>query len=203
MQAESRAAYGASGAGFDDPGLKTLDDGSVVIIHAGRYGLPVDCAIVLDENAFVTNDGKSGVEHFPHGGLYPEEVIVPWIELTRVRPLPVVEGFVRGKARATFDGTVFLCLNNLSEDRMSVLRLTIRTGGDESHRLDLEAVVEAYSQAEIPAVLRGWPTHEQIQRSNASVRCRTDDGAEFEFEARLELEAEQMYIRDTTLEDLV
>ncbi|GIV81904.1 MAG: hypothetical protein KatS3mg051_1258 [Anaerolineae bacterium] len=82
MQAHGRAAWGRTHLEY--PLLPaTCWMATWRICSANAFGLAEDVAIILDESAFLTNDGKQGSERYAHGGLFPEEVLVPWIELER------------------------------------------------------------------------------------------------------------------------
>lgn len=55
-------------------------------------------AVSLTEDAFETNDGRGGQERYPHGGLYPEEIIVPWLALAGDYEAPQATVRCTGKA---------------------------------------------------------------------------------------------------------
>lgn len=58
-------------------------DQNIAYLHKEAFRLPEDCAVVVTEGSFVTQDGKRGQDVFPHGGVFPEEVLIPWWVLGR------------------------------------------------------------------------------------------------------------------------
>ena len=65
-----------------------------------------DIAITLNESAFYNNDGSGGSEVYPHGGLFPEEVIVPWVVFMRDKVKPMIDFSFSGDGRARMAGTI-------------------------------------------------------------------------------------------------
>lgn len=203
MDAEGRAAYGDATVAFDGSGVTLVEGDGLAFLHRGRFGLPSDCAVVLDEDAFVMSDGKGGPGQFPHGGLFPEEAIIPWIELVRPTALPAIEGIVSGKARPTFDGNITLHLRNLSDVSVNLTRFALDLADGSSRTVDLEGAMGPYSEVTLAALLRGWPTHEQLREASGTITCKRETGGAFEIAVQLALESEQMYKQHTTLEDLM
>lgn len=98
MIGHGRAAWGVSGRQFEQTGYFIEDN--VVYLHGERFGLPNDAALCLNDDSFYTNDGKTGVEFYPHGGVYPEEVIIPWLVFAVWRNLRCSSLFIgSGEAR--------------------------------------------------------------------------------------------------------
>lgn len=202
MVAEGRAAYGECDITFDETGVMIDEGAGVAFIHAGRFGLPVHSAVALNDGAFVASDGKRGRVEFAHGGLFPEEVIVPWIELVRRQALPEVECTARGKARPSFEGTITLKFANQHSQPVTVHEFRLEIRPEDIRAVPLQGRLAAYSAIELEARLPQWPSYEQLAGAAARVVCRLESGFEFTVPVTLRLEAEQMYKRHNMLEDL-
>jgi len=118
MHAHGRAAWGRTPQDFPASGY--MVDGNMAYLYGERFGLSEDVAIILDESAFLTNDGRQGAERYAHGGLFPEEVIIPWIELERdVVPTQEVGAGIQvritGKGRAGQPGVLDIEIANANE----------------------------------------------------------------------------------------
>src|SRR5690606_27544667 len=63
--------------------------------------------------AFQTNDQRGGNELYPHGGLFPEEVIVPWLGYARVVKQPKLDITITGAGTARQKGVLDVHVVNL------------------------------------------------------------------------------------------
>jgi len=200
MVAHGRAAWGQCDLIFPDTGIVLLED--IAYLRGARFGLIEDCAVVVGDGVFRTCDGKGGQEEFPHGGLYPEEVIISWAELARDRVLPKVKCRVSGKARAGSTGKLALSIENLGDLPVDVVSLRLDLGLSGARILNVAGQAAPYSPTEFDIDLEDWPTASQASRAQAAVRLRLPAGDEFECEAEPWMQSEEMYSRDTALEEL-
>ncbi len=119
---EGRAAWGTCDVP-PPPGVVALD--------AEWFRLPqgVTAWVVHDESAFVQTNGGGGTVAFPHGGLWPEEVITPWFALVRDAPVPVLRITVEASGRSGGVGRCTATLDNAGLSTLTVtsLRLTDAT----------------------------------------------------------------------------
>lgn len=200
MQSHGRAAWGVAGRDFDERGF-FIEDG-VVYLHAGRFGLPVDAAIVLNEDAFRTDDGKGGSEWYPHGGLFPEEVIVPWIELIRDQSLPKLMVRVRGNGKAGLAGEVTLLVRNPEAITVIVADLVLSSGGRQWTQ-SVNHTVTPFGEFNQSVALANWPTKVEVEQIVAKLTLRLPNQLAFTVPVDdIQLESIEMYQRDDILKDL-
>ncbi len=202
MQAHGRAAWGPAGQVF--PATGYVLDGNLAYLCGERYGLDKDTAVILDEDAFRTNDGKQGQEQFAHGGLFPEEVIVPWIVLVRdaVMETGSVIVNITGKGKAGQRGVASVRIINSSKLPVVLHSIRIALSGKsqpEEHVIDIEST--ALSETTDKLELDPWPFKTDLKHANALAVLRWPNGQTDERPADLDLESEEMYSRDTSLID--
>jgi hypothetical protein len=76
-----RAAWGGpSNANDLRTDFELFADEKAARVHPERFGLLQPAIVAIGEDSFVNSDGSKGAEWFPHGGVWPEEVIIPWLE---------------------------------------------------------------------------------------------------------------------------
>jgi hypothetical protein len=201
MQAHGRAAWGDPGITEASVERSSIDQDELVLLSGRRYGLPVDCAVVLNQDSFVMSDGKTGSEEFGHGGLFPEEVIIPWLEIVRDRVLPTVRCLLVGKGRSGARGQITVTVENQG-DRQLVLAGLVLRHGDQFRTLSAEGSVAGMSVFDVSVELDQWPSQEGWRLASAELTVALPDGTTFTVEPILRMESEEMYRRDTTLEDL-
>ncbi|MCZ7554724.1 MAG: hypothetical protein M5U05_19475 [Anaerolineales bacterium] len=207
MQTHGRAAWGRAWQDFSTSGY--VLDGNTAYLYGERFGLTEDIAIILDESAFLTSDGKQGAERYPHGGLFPEEVLVPWIELERdvVPTQEVGTGIqvrITGKGRAGQPGVLDIEIANANE--IPLVLSSVRLSLGEKRRLesfDLENEIPALKEHHEQVELKLWPSKDEARRASASVVVRWPGGEYVEVSATIDIESEELYWRDASLlEDL-
>jgi hypothetical protein len=199
MQAHGRAAWGPSGKSLGEDDFILDEEAGLVYLKPERFRLSEDCAVVLDEALFCTNDGRTGSEVFPHGGLYPEEVIVPWVELWRDQTPPKLECVLKGEATAGKQGEVTLLVRNPSETEVRVKGLHLSWRGKEC-TLPLERTVGSMREDSIPAELPEWPTQADWEATEASVECALPNGFPFRVPVgKVECRSRELY-RPSSLE---
>lgn len=206
MQAHGRAAWGHTLLEYPSSGY--VLDGNLVYLYGERFGLAEDVAIILDESAFLTNDGKQGSERYAHGGLFPEEVLVPWIELER-DVVPVRESDARvqvritGKGRAGQPGILDIQIINNYETALLLSSLYLSIGKKQRlESFDLDSEIPAVKESHYRVELSAWPSGDEAQHTTASVVIRWPSGEYFEIPAAVDIESEELYRRSVSLDDL-
>lgn len=196
MTAHGRAAWGPASIRFGPEGF--LVDGDIVYLHPERFGVPEVCAILLSDAAYLTSDGRGGEESYPHGGIYPEEVLIPWIQLSRDRGPLVLSARLTGRGIAGNQGTLHLEITNGSEVRLRVQKLKIGRIGQHI-ALDLE--VAALSTKNTQIALSGWPTLEQCGALDAVLSYILPTGELRAFCPECSVESDELYRQDDILGD--
>ena len=174
---------------------------NIAYLHHSSFGLPADTAVLLDESAFTTKDGKGGSEQFPHGGLFPEEIIIPWLVYERDFVAPVLDIVISGQGQAGKPGAFEISVINSSDVGITLLSVEF-AATDYRQALRLDWQVAAGSAHKQSASLANWPSQQQVKSMKATVYTRLNNGLAFEFVAKLELQSEEMYQREDILEGL-
>lgn len=201
MQAKGRAAWGDCDLRFDERGYLIDEQSGLIYLHAERFGLTHHVAVPLDTDMFVAEGGKGGGERFAHGGIHPEEVIVPWltyvqdVQAPRLRCRAVVRGQV-GK-----EGTLRLEISNLEAYPVCVSNLQLLMSGQEWHSLPVEKEIKALSTYTTDLVLPRLPTKAQWRHVRAELQG-TADAVPFEVDAEIVDETREMYHKTDLLEEL-
>lgn len=199
MRAHGRAALG--GRLLKAPFVVESD---VAMLHRDSYGLAEDCAVALSEASFVNEGGGSGTETFPHGGVYPEEVLIPWWVIARDGRLEPLRLKVTGKGVVGKPGVLTLWFSNEGAVPLvaTELRLTLGEGVETVHNLSVG--VGAMSSESIPLPLAPWPSSAEAKNASGRLLTRMPDSALRLSTAEVLIEAEEMYgATDNPLEGLL
>jgi hypothetical protein len=203
MQSHGRAAWGVRQHEFDESGVAI--EGDVAFLDGGRFGLPDDVgemAVVIGPQMFKTNDKKKGSEAFPHGGAFPEEVIVPWMVLERDWELPLLTASINGKAAAGKPGEASLSITNPADVNLKIAEVTLQVLSGAARTVEVAAGIKPRSKRTLAIGLDLWPTSADIGAMTGHAIVQLPTGRRFEVPLTVNLESEEMYRRDTLLEDL-
>jgi len=203
MQAHGRAAFGEINREYTASGYYIDPDSEMVYLSSSRFGTSDDCAVVLTENAFVTSDCKTGTEQFPHGGMFPEEVILPWIELHRDATAPLVRITVAGKALAQKPGSLEITVENPEERTLVLDSVQITTRDRTIMNSEFHMVIQAQSTQKVQEAVSQWPSKSEIAEARAVAYLSLPNGLKFKVDATMTIVSEEMYTRDSILEDLL
>ncbi len=203
MQAEGRAAWGESNRRFSAQGFEIDETDGLIYLEKSRFGLLYDCAVPLGPDLFVKSDGATGTEAFAHGGLYPEEVLIPWFEFTRKRVLPSITGSATGKAPKGKRGELSLQLTNSSNETVSVVSLDLSMENESLPSLPFEMILPPLDTIELRGELPYWPGHTQIRSAKLTVNLRSEHGESFTVELDNQLETLEFQKRELQGSDLL
>lgn len=197
MQAQGRAAWGQIGLVFPAEGYVIEDE--VAYLHAGRFGLHEPCAVLISDDSFLTSDGRSGNELFAHGGLYPEEVFIPWLEYTRDRSPVDLEVALKGRGVAGSEGELQLSVDNPSELAVRLTRLEISIN---NIYFDLTETVDSMSSERVHLSWASWPSKQDLQDVEVKLLYSVPSGEIQTVAIVSSLESEELYVKDDILGDL-
>jgi hypothetical protein len=205
LQPHGRAAWGKK---MSDEALTDAFrvEGNVVWLHARTYGLPADesYAVIMDDQAFVTADGKRGVERFPHGGLYPEEVLVPWVVLRRDVQVEQISVTITGEGIVNQLGNVSVTVANPNAFAVEIAYLSLTAKGTQGHptMIPLDESVGAMSTRHLVRPLAPWPNVTGDDQVRAILIYRLPDGGTREIECAASLMSKALYRENDILSDL-
>ena len=197
-----RAAYGD--ARPDENALANL-----IWLDPDVYRCKSHVVIAADEGAFLTNETESaapraGALKFAHGGIFPEEVVVPWLVFGRDAKPVALSAQLTGKGRAGRQSRARLRLSNASNRALTVQSLELRYGTRQAPSLALEPIVVApFGNGETEITLADWPGTAEARDARATVTLRAPDGVLVKNEVSVELQTEELQTREDILGDLI
>lgn len=197
MQAHGRAAWGKTDITFDKTGYQIKDD--LVYLSKDRFGLQSDdAAVILTDSAFI-NDAYSQ-EINTHGGLFPEEVVIPWMVFERNVEKPELDVTISGEGRANQPGKATITVLNPSIVDISLIKLELDFGGENNFVFDLSLDVAGLDQGKSDLNIMFWPSSEQIALCKAVAVVRMPDGEEFIVKPSIDkMKVVELYTRDKSL----
>lgn len=203
MESRGRVAWGQSPYPLNGADYRIEDE--VAYLSAESYGMSFDMAIPLDEGAFRDNRNRSGTELFPHGGIFPEEVIVPWYILARDAVQPEAKFSIDGKGNARREGTFHVKVVNESDVDFVLERITITLITGQSIVLKPDRDVRAMSAEQLEISYSPWPSPDEAKVAQAIAQVRLPNRLVYEYSnVEASLTSQDFYIRpkDNILEDL-
>lgn len=172
------------------------------------YGCGSHVVIVSDDGAFLTNasdaaTARAGIEKFAHGGIFPEEVVVPWLVFGRdVGPIHL-QAELKGKGRAGREGVAMLRLSNSSNCALTLEGLEIGYGA-QTETIALEAaVLGRYNNLEVEVKIPIWPSVNPAREAIITLNLRAPDGRLVQSAVTAELQVAELQTREDVLGDLI
>lgn len=197
MQAHGRVAWGKSDQQFDESGFAINDESGWIAVHGERFEMSHDMLIAVGEDSF--QNTKSGSEPYPHGGLFPEEAIVPWFVFERDARQPDVSITVNGKGEAESVGTMTIRMINLGRVSLQCLTVTLSHGAQANGIWSVPPLQET----EFTVSLHPWPARANLATLKANLLFRQPSGRTFVIEVTPSFEVQALYERDDSIfEDL-
>lgn len=200
-EAHGRTAWGQEVSNFPEEGY-TLQ-GSLATLSAEAFQTPHDLRIPLNQDSFKTNDGKSGKERYPHGGLYPEEVIVPWFVYQRDHALPKLHITLRGSGQAGTPGILTLEISNLNDIPIQIQHLLIkRSPAQPQELLPVHSPLLARQTHSAQIAWDTWLTPAEKQTSHFEVEIQLPNGTQHRYPIQPQLESTELYHQENILDGL-
>ncbi|GAB2851874.1 hypothetical protein [Hymenobacter ruber] len=181
FESHGRAAYPTNGKSAPLPTDRSRPD--LAWLEPEAFGLPHWAAAVRGEDSFRTNNTDStGTLLFPHGGLWPEEVVVPWLVVERVAPALPLTARLTGHGLARRRGQATITLVNPTPQAYMLVSL------DLNDSADFAATVSLANQS-LPATanhthaffLESWPTPAQTTQLRARLVLQDAEGRQFTY----------------------
>ncbi|MDW8293650.1 MAG: hypothetical protein RML84_11215 [Anaerolineae bacterium] len=196
MRAHGRAAWGGSGRRFPTEGFCVEDTSGLCFVHGERFGVPEDVAFVWDESAF-QNDKRTGSEPYPHGGLFPEEAIVPWFVFERDARPPEFKVEITGAGESGGSGELRLTVTNLS--RVALMCESVALSHAANARAEPALRVPPLGATTRALRFAPWPGQADCEALIATLTFRLPNGKTITRKVRPALEARVLYRRDESL----
>jgi hypothetical protein len=203
MHPHQRAAVGRASVVFPPTGLLVQEQEGIAFLNSDRFHLPDDSAIILGEGSFFMEDGKSGIELFPHGGASPEEVIIPWIELAKDAELPTVVCTISGEAQEATQGIVHIAIQNPSNMTLRAQFITLTLSPSRKLQLSIERPLTPWSTLALDSPLTPWPSEIEARRASTQLQLVKPNGDQFVITPTLTLKVHGFQSRTDILDDLL
>jgi hypothetical protein len=167
------------------------------------FNLPGWVGVVKDERSFriCQPDGgqASGSDNFSHGGIWPEEVVVPWLTLQRNATPIQVTGNAEGRARVGSTGTVMLRLNNAADRPVRLVRFSLRRTNGIPFEANTNTELPELQNTTVNVLLNNWPDGQSIVTADLSITVELPDGSEQQFPLSNQLGTDEFQTRQVDL----
>jgi len=203
MRPHQRAAVGNTTVVFPPTGVLLEENAAIALLNSDRFHLPEDAAVVLGEDSFFTEDGKSGTELFPHGGASPEEVIIPWIELAKDVKPPTVACTITGEGQESTQGVVHITIQNPSNMALRALALALTLSPTRKLQLPIDRALSAWSTVTLDSPLTPWPSEMETSKASAQLHLQKPNGDQFVMNPVITLRVHGFQSRTDILDDLL
>lgn len=169
------------------------------LLAKSTFGMKKDVAVLWNNETFVNAAGATGLEICPHGGLTPEEVLIPWAVYARDLDfrLPNVE--VSGKGEAEQPGTLRVRVINPNP-----LPLTVTAwSGSVAPLLDdtEEWRLAPNGVTERELYVSRWPRSTDLPSLTLKLTVRAGHGAPQTVGATMTVDTEELYTPTTSILD--
>ena len=202
MESHQRAAIGQATVEYAPNGL-FIDKECVAFLNNETFHTVTDTAVVIGDNCFVMDDGKSGVELFPHGGVFPEEVIIPWIEIGRDIEMPKVVCKIAGSGQEATEGTITIAIENPGSLNLHLAQLDLDFGSGCQFQISVDRILTPWARLSHECKIKPWPSESQIRKASAKLTFIKPDGDEFSIQPELFLQVKGFQTRSDILDDLL
>jgi hypothetical protein len=200
FESHGRTAWGESNKKFPEDGFEIRDE--IAYLSKYGFGLNYDVIVPLDERAFLTKDNRKGKEIYPHGGLYPEEVIIPWLVFARDWARPNLEISISGTGDVDQQGDLLVEAINLNDVDLILTEIQLRYGDQSPVSMALDLAIGSNAKLETVVQLPKWPSSAEAKRIMGNVKVQYPNGLEFTVPAQISIESHEMYSQEDILEDL-
>jgi hypothetical protein len=175
-------------------------------LNPSVYGLPEQQAYVVSPTArsFKTADGKGGAEWFSHGGAFPEEIIVPWILLSRGIVVHHLNISIEGSGVAGQVGQLSMSVTNLNDFEIVLQELTLleESSAQMLASVQLSQRIAGSSSERINIPLAPWPSVSPEIPVLAKLQSRYPSSDEQVVQSRIFLQSKALYRQADILGDL-
>jgi hypothetical protein len=201
MECHGRAAWGRADKDFGLVGY--VIEGDIAFLDGGRYGMTYDVAVPLDSDTFFTSDGKGGRDAFIHGGLYPEEVIIPWMGLLRDFVKPNIRIKVGGQATAGKPGTLKIHVTSECNTEITIPFIELEFGNRPEQKMNPGWTIQPLAMELFSLEIEKWPTNLELKKMHCVCHIRQPNGINFNIDGIIEVQSDELYKSENILEDLL
>lgn len=196
METHGRAAWGNFERKFPESGFILNENEGWVELFGERFGIEYNLRIAWGEECFSL---INGTEAYPHGGLFPEEVIVPWFVFQRDVTPPKLEISLTGSGEADMNGNISINIINNSLLELESFSIEFSYGV----KLSGSWKIPPLSNRTFRAPLTPWPPKSVEGNITATLWFRQANGVTFKRSISANLQINVLYDkRDDLLKEL-
>ena len=196
MESHGRAAWGSFQRSFPETGFEIDENNGWVELYGERFGVTQNLRLAWGEASFAD---ISGTEAYPHGGLFPEEVIVPWFVFQRDAQPADLEITVSGSGEAEMSGKVSVSILNHSPLALECCQIDFSHGAT----INVNWHIPPLGECQFQQSLSPWPPKSAEGKVTALLLFISPNGADFKKETNAALQINVLYDRpDDLLKDL-
>jgi hypothetical protein len=198
MQAHGRAAWGKVKKKFNNQGF--IIDNNLVYLSKDTFNLnDLTAAIILSDESFEHDKFKE--ENSPHGGLFPEEVLIPWIVFETIREKPSFTLLITGSSEANKPGHVTLSITNLSNFSAKLVSVEFDFYNHKEKFLQ-EKNINPKKESSFVFTIQRWPSKDEIQSGSSRVVIGLPNGEILQYSVSInQLDTDSMYTHALSLDD--
>ena len=200
MKSHGRAAWGDALVEFPEEGF-IFDDEIAYLCGDSFYLSSQAAAVSIGDKSFLSNDGSRGQERYPHGGLFPEEVIVPWFEYMRDFQEPDIRISMTGEAMAGREGVISVQVNNISDLPIAIAGFDFIVE-DIIKSVNTDQQIQALSKHQFNVDFSQWPDQETLDKLEVKAKILLPNGIALEIPVEASFKVLAMYEQDNILDDL-
>lgn len=200
MVAHGRAAWGTFQRRFPENGFEINESEEWVELYGERFGVKQNLRIAWNESCF---GNSNDYEAYPHGGLFPEEVIVPWFLFERDAKIPEPEILIYGEGEADMAGKLSISIRNSSQ--IALTCQNIEFVGENYHReIDINETIPSLKEQKFERDLSPWPKKSNEGNLIARVVFSLPNGRNFISKITPDLKVKVLYQQsDDLFKDLI
>ncbi len=188
-----RVAWGKFERSFPECGYEINVHEKWVDLFGERFGVSENLRIAWDEHSF--KNVKGGREAYPHGGLFPEEVLIPWFVFARDAKPVLPEVTVIGKGEAEASGELEISVINCSKLELECLQIELSNGA----RKNVNWIIGKLDSGDFKTDISPWPKKSDLDKIQLTLKFRQPNGLLFSCETKANLEVQTLYDRDDTI----
>jgi len=202
MQAHGRVAWKSCERAFPETGFVIYEKDGWIELDGERFGMRQNHCfrIAWNESCF---NSSNGYEAYPHGGLFPEEVIVPWLVFERDAATPELDISISGEGEANMSSKVFISILNSS--RMSLECQEIEISGENYlGKITAHKEIPPLDKVIFQEILAPWPSKIIERNLTAKVTFTLPNGKIYTQNVTPDLKVQILYQQsDDLLKDLL
>ncbi len=192
MNVHGRAAWGPSKRSFPETGFVVNEDKGWVELDGERFGVGrnLQLHIAWNESCF---NSASGYEAYPHGGLFPEEVIVPWLLFERDAKTPEPDISIHGDGEADMAGKLSVSIINSSHMTIVCQDIEFSSGENYHSKISINEIIPPLQAKKIDKDLSPWPKKSNEGNLTARIVFSLPNGRIFIKEITPDLKVQVLY----------